>query len=171
MGEISRWCFEKITFLTQIVVTYHFQTFPLHIKRDFFHLKSWVVSCIERREFEKKRWRRNNIITRRKYNRCDDIFSHAFEKRVSDSEKKKKKIFQRLRKNIIFCAFFLFVLRKNDYERKFFSSQKHTPRTREFLWDSFNTGVVFFCLSCSSPRAVVYWWVHFSFFSFILWFI
>lgn len=93
-------------------------------------------------------------------------FSRAFEKRKkSDCEKQRKKIPAEGK-----IQFFFFCASENDYERKFLSSQKQRKKAeRDILWDSFNTGAVyFFCHRSFSLFlfAVVYWWVHFSFFSF-----
>lgn len=76
----------------------HSQTDPtasFHQKRLFFHLKSWVVSCIvmewqsTEHEVGKGGRQKKNIITRRKSMLCDDIFLMLLK---TATEKKSRKL-------------------------------------------------------------------------------
>lgn len=132
--------------------SHHFRTDPLVvIKRDFFHLKSWIVSCIEHQrawKVEKKHQRKKEIYVKRWY------FFSCFEKR----QKKRKRERKEENNFSTFCA------SRNDYERKIPFISK--TRQQRILWDSFNTGAVFSlgCLCCCLLMVAF-------FFSFILWFI
>lgn len=129
--------------------SHHFRTDPLVvIKRDFFHLKSWIVSCIEQQrawKVEKKHQRKKEIYVKRWY------FFSCFEKRQKKKEKEKEK------RKIIFP---LSVLREMIMKGKFLSSRKHA--SREFYETPLKPVRYFPSVAC----AVVYWWLHFSFLSF-----
>lgn len=141
----------------------HITTKPtLHIKRDFFHLKSWVVSCIEQKQSgaNKMERKRRNIITRRKSNRCDDIFLMLLKSKQATAEKEENFPAEK----IVFHFF-------SASAELLWKKIPFISKTHEILWDSFNTGEGFFASAVFPFLFCCCLLMGAFFFPFILWFI